>query len=172
MSQLKVDSVVPSGGLPAGASGGGIIQVVSTTVTSKFATNTTSYVDFTGMSVTITPASTSSKILIVANVHGSSYTNQNGFWRLVRGSTNIAIGTHSASSNKVTGAFYAGQGNNANQSVFMNICHLDSPATTSATTYKVQVAHTTTSTYLVMNSRASDDYLGAVSAITAMEISG
>ena len=36
MSQIKVDSIVPSGGLPAGSSGGGIIQIVSATKTDAF----------------------------------------------------------------------------------------------------------------------------------------
>ncbi|BCV08527.1 MAG: hypothetical protein CM15mL8_070 [Caudoviricetes sp.] len=55
MSQLKVNSIVPVGGLPSGASGG-IIQVVQTVKTDTMSTSGTggSYQDITGLSVTIT----------------------------------------------------------------------------------------------------------------------
>ena len=59
MSQLKVDSIVPRGGLPSGASGG-ITQTVQAFKDDEFSFTTTganSYVDLTGLSVTITPQS-------------------------------------------------------------------------------------------------------------------
>ena len=66
MSQLKVNSIVPAGGLPSGASGG-IIQVVSTTKTDTFS-ETLTEANFTSaaISLTITPSSNSSKILLLA----------------------------------------------------------------------------------------------------------
>ena len=155
-------------GITSGA--GKILQVVSTTKTSKFATNSTSFVDVTGLSVSITPSSTSSQILVIVNLTGGSYTNLGGQWKLVRNSTDIAINTHANATRKVTGSFYNGQGNSAYQALFLNAHHLDSPSTTSATTYKVVARHDDGNSYLTINSRAQDDYIGAVSSITAMEI--
>ena len=56
MSQLKVNSIVPAGGLPSG-SNGGIIQVKQTLKTDAFSMNSNSFTDVTGMSVVITPSS-------------------------------------------------------------------------------------------------------------------
>lgn len=151
---------------------GAILQVVSTTKTDKFATNSTSYVDVTGLSVSITPSSASSKILVIVNLSGSSYTSTGGQWNLVRGSTNIAVGTNGSATKQATGSFYSGQSENAYQMLFLHMTHLDSPSTTSATTYKVQVRHDSSSYYLTINSRAADDYISTVSSITAMEVQG
>ena len=66
MSQLKVNSIVPAGGLPSG-SNGGIIQVnqalVNTTVSASCGSAST-FTDISGMEVTITPSSSSNKILL------------------------------------------------------------------------------------------------------------
>ena len=67
MSQIKVNSIVPASGLPAGASGGGIIQCVSTTKTDTTTQSSTSFTDIPGLSVSITPSSNSSKILVVVS---------------------------------------------------------------------------------------------------------
>ena len=65
MSQIKVDSIIPRGGLPSGASGG-IIQMVQTVKTASFSkVNTASFSEITGLTVTITPQSASNKILIM-----------------------------------------------------------------------------------------------------------
>lgn len=105
---------------------GCILQVVQTASTAAFTTSSTSFADWTGLSATITPKSATSKIL--AMVHVSSNTTAAGVPHtiaLVRGSTEIAYeATHSI-----------GNGYNFPQS----LTFLDSPATTSATTYKVQV---------------------------------
>ena len=67
MSQLKVNSIVPVGGLPSG-SNGGIIQVKQSFKNDTFSAASTSMTDITGMSVAITPSATSSKILIFADL--------------------------------------------------------------------------------------------------------
>jgi hypothetical protein len=61
MSQLRTNSIVPVGGIPAGASGGGIIQVVQTQYTSSFDTSSSTFVDVTNFTATITPRSTVTK---------------------------------------------------------------------------------------------------------------
>jgi hypothetical protein len=138
MSQLRTNSIVPVGGIPAGASGGGIIQVVSVESTLNGTTNSTSFIDFPGLTATITPRSTSSKILVDACmvvVHIDSYT---AFVRLVRGSSKIfpnGTGTESYGfSLRTPGANYDGP--------VTTLTYLDSPATTSPTTYKVQILST------------------------------
>ena len=62
MSQIKVDSIVPSGGLPSGSSGG-IVQIKSVTKTDTFSATSNSYTDVTDLTLSITPQSTSNKIL-------------------------------------------------------------------------------------------------------------
>ena len=68
MSQLKVNSIVPVGGLPSGANGG-IIQVVSATKTDTASFSSTSFQSISGLSVTITPSSNSNKILICSHIN-------------------------------------------------------------------------------------------------------
>ena len=87
-----------SGNILTNDTSGTILQVVSTTKTDTFSTTSTSMTDLTGMSVAITPSSTSNKILITGNifVSGSSASALVVF-NLVRGSTNISISTGSGS---------------------------------------------------------------------------
>ena len=70
MSQLRTNSIVPLDGLPAGASGGGIIQVVTNHVSTSLSESVGANTDGTTklLSVLITPTSTSSKILVIANL--------------------------------------------------------------------------------------------------------
>ena len=117
----------------APAGGGKLLQVVSGTLTASTSTNSTSYSD-TGLSVSITPSAATSKILIFLNAPGAAAyagTNQTdvrGLFRLVRTSTTINAGTigiynqASASSQNHTPPYFA---------------YVDSPNTTSATTYKI-----------------------------------
>ena len=61
-SKLRVDSILPVNGAPT-SGGGGIVQCVSTTKTDTFTTASTSFTDVTGLSATITPKFSTSKIL-------------------------------------------------------------------------------------------------------------
>ena len=66
MSQLKVNSIIPVSGVPTGG-GGGIIQIkqtFKTDGTSQSGNSSSTYYDISGMSVTITPTSSSSKIIV------------------------------------------------------------------------------------------------------------
>lgn len=175
MSQLRTNSIVPLDGLPAGASGGGIIQVVSTTKTDTFssATSSSAFIDVTGLSVNITPRSTSNKILIYSTVHitGASAADRFGI-RLVRDSTAIAIAD--AASNRVRAS--ASTINDSTSELHnLNIMHLDSPSTTSATTYKIQCTNESNRNVYINISSADQDsntVFRTVSSITAMEVSG
>ena len=179
MSQIKVDSIVPRGGVPAGADGGGIIQVVQTVKSDTFsANNTSTFTDITGLSATLTPKSTSNKILIRYNVASSMTTG--GYVchiRLLRGSTDIAQGDADGFKIQATTSAYSGS-TNADYPVYYQVCEfLDSPATTSATTYKLQSRgwNTSAGTYYINNSASESNtvnYARIISTITLYEISG
>ena len=140
MSQLKVNSIVPVGGLPSG-SNGGIIQVKQSFKNDTFSAASTSMTDITGMSVSITPSSNSNKILIVTNLNYGGQGNGYFGFNLLRGSTSLGVGT-SGTGNQLNFTFACGTGNGDNDFYKLHsVTHefLDSPATTSETTYKIQV---------------------------------
>lgn len=157
-------------GMPAGA----VLQVVSTEKTDQFTTTSTSFVDVTGMSATITPSSTSSKILVLFNVGliGNSTIGQFAYLKLVRDSTDISIGDTAGSRIRVS-AGVGGDQNYENSPASIQI--LDSPSTTSAVTYKIQMKTQTTGT-AKFNSRGDDgntaSYGRTSASITLMEIAG
>ena len=146
-------------------SGQTVIQVASTTTTALFSTSSASFVDVTGLSVTITPQSTTSKILVLANICGGS-AGSNVYLNLLRNGTNIAQSTGGTVNET---AFWVPPTAYINNQTPIN--YLDSPSTTSAVTYKIQInASGGTTTYV--NARATDAYYGGVSTITVLEISG
>ena len=117
--------------------GGKVLQVVSTTKTDTFsAGNVSTYADITGLSASITPSATSSKILCIVNINSSSDQNTNAnFFRLVRGSTAINVGT-SVGSRVAASAHMISR--DTQRQTLSSFNFLDSPSTTSATTYKIQ----------------------------------
>ena len=146
------------------ASAGKVLQVVSTTKTDTFSTASTSFVDVTGLSVTITPTSTSSQILVfVSSNYGTSTTSVFGIFNLVRGSTNISQPSTTPTYNGTT-ISYTSVGDVINN---WSMLFLDSPATTSATTYKIQGRASSGTVYV--NRRNTADS-AQTSTITVMEI--
>ena len=152
-----------------------LIQVVKTDTTSTTSIDT--FVDVSGMSVSITPSSTSSKILVTVDMRVSMYTNRNGAIRLVRGSTPIYVGDSAGSRLQVTNALRLtddARGEMQTESATF----LDSPSTTSATTYKVQWCQTyggsSDGFYLNRSQQDTDnnDRARAASSITVMEVAG
>ena len=145
-----------------------VLQVVSTTKTDTFSTASTTLTDITGLSASITPSATSSLVLVFFSVNID--TPQTSGIAIIRGSTKIGAGATAGSRTTSTTFTITGLANrpNAQSSLF-----LDTPATTSATTYKLQ---TYTSTGTVWVNRTADDTDSAVyprgaSTITLMEIS-
>jgi hypothetical protein len=151
---------------------GKILQVVSTTKTDTFsATIADTWTDVTGFSVSITPSSASSKILVVANINMSGAYDRPPM-RLVRDSTAIGVGDTAGSRLSVSGAGYMLAGADTT-TVAVN--YLDSPATTSATTYKVQVVVPNSSSTAIYVNRTitdsdSNSYVRSASTITVMEV--
>tara|TARA_R100001510_G_C7550238_1_gene134346 strand:- start:226 stop:693 length:468 start_codon:yes stop_codon:yes gene_type:complete len=130
MSQLKVDSIIPKDGLPSGSSGGSI-QNKEAHLSSSVITSSNSFQE-TGLEVSITPRSTSNKILVRASgtVMNTSSGSGGGI-TIFRGSTNIA-----PSGDLMAGYFGEDNSNNIENSAIAEI--LDAPNTTSAVTYSVR----------------------------------
>ena len=151
---------------------GNILQVVSTTKTDSFsATSTSTAADITGLSVTITPSSSSNKVFVMYSVHVAAAGNYGGqVILLVRDSTNLALATDVGSRSAGTSLVKGNEtyGNCVSQHF------LDSPSTTSATTYKLQHKDASTNNTIYINRTGTDSndagYQRVTSSITAMEI--
>ena len=175
-SELRVDKIVPVDGVTS-SGGGGIVQVQSVTKTDAWnmPANNTSFHTVTGLSVTITPTRSDSKILVMYDMNWSA---QNGHCscRLMRDSTPIKVGDASGNKIQVTGQIHY---INSNQYDLDQVSgtHLDSPSTTSAVTYSMQVGTPYSSSYEVyVNYHAEDGQNLAwqgrgASTITVMEVS-
>lgn len=155
---LTDSSAIARSQLPTGS----LLQVVSTNKNDAFSTTSTSYVDITGLSVSITPTFASSKILIFVTV-GASASADDSLVQLVRGATVIASGTGATVTNGFN-MFSLNAGTITNSPVNF----LDSPATTSSTTYKVQIL--TRSGTVFVNRRSLNTSFSGSSSITVMEI--
>ena len=127
MSTLKTNAIQTIAGKPILNSTGSILQVVSATIgTSTITTTSTSY-QSSGYSVTITPGNTSSKILVSLNGGWSFINSGNGMYlTLYRGATDLGGG---APMNQIYSS------TNETIATPLSMLWLDSPATTSASTY-------------------------------------
>lgn len=137
-------------------------QVVTASTSTTTTTTSTSFVDVTGLSVTITPTASNSKILILSSPvfqswSGSSGTTAGGAWQLLRDSTSIT-------NDSFVWVAMGGSPTNYIINFPTSVSYVDSPATTSAVTYKIQFARAVGSTNCYANP-------GAVpTQIIAMEI--
>ena len=156
--------------LPAGS----VLQVVQTVKTDSFSTTSTSYTDVTGMSVTITPSSASNKILVLLNATVGSNGGANYCYVLLTDGTNNFQGDAAGSRRRATVGGALTQDNNTVSSACA--CWLHSPNTTSAITYKMQIASQTNGITAGCNRASADTDSSAVartvSSITVMEIAG
>lgn len=157
---LTADSTTATGLKWATVGGGGkVLQVVNAIYTTGTATTTSTFAD-TGLTASITPTSATSKVLVFITMPVYKDTSDTtGQFKVLRGATEIAT---------LSNAGYTASGG-ANDVGAVAINYLDSPATTSATTYKVQFASSANSSRI----RINDIRLGTVvnsSSITLMEI--
>ena len=170
---------VGSGATVTGFGGGKVLQVVQTEKTDTFTTTSGTLVDVTGLSVAITPSSTSSKILVFVNVWASAnyYVGHIGLFR-----DSSEIGLADAASNRpislmdfaATSASMATHG----QIMCLSGHYLDSPSSTSALTYKIKAARrydNSSSPVTCINRSVPDRDTNTydhrkISVITAMEI--
>ena len=161
-------TIVTTNTMPTGS----VLQVVQTVKTDTFSSATqNAWVDVTGLSVSITPSSSSNKILVIGNINYAA--GSNVYYRIVRGSTEICVGDTAGSRISATGSSgYNSTDGNVGKTGAIN--YLDSPSTTSSTTYKVQVYGFNIGPYV---NRVVTDTDSAVSArgastIIVMEIKG
>jgi hypothetical protein len=154
-----VSTFYKAAGATAGG-GGKVLQVLQDTLTTELSVTSTSYAD-TGLTITITPSSATSKVLVMANIQGvfkNSGDTANGVMlKTLRGATNI-VGSEM---NGYTGA------STINHIGSINYILLDEPATTSATTYKVQIASKVSGQLARIN---YEDSYAPISSIIVMEI--
>ena len=186
-SELRVDKILPVDGAPTNG-GGGIIQVVSAYVGSRFTTSSVTMADIPGLSVTITPRFSSSKILVqccmgaagtrqsnldhgnvirtVRSIGGGSFSDDNKL-------NGLADGSRLRISYKGIGAAY----NDDHMPGGFGFVGLDDPNTTAAVIYKVQVQCQTSSYPFYLNGTHTDGdgsqtYRGrSMSSLIAMEVS-
>jgi hypothetical protein len=148
------------------------VQVIQTIKTDTFSTTSGSLTDITGMSVSITPSSASNKILVQYSL-GQLLPSPAAVYgvALLRGSTVIGAGATAGSRILVsTGSITDSDRGGPHAFMF-----LDSPATTSATTYKLQIYVNGGWTVFLNRSATDSDnttYNRSASTITVMEISG
>ena len=175
MSELRTNRIVPRDGLPSG-SAGGIIQVKSVTKTDAYQKPSgTSFVDVPGLSVSITPTRSDSKILVMYDLSWSTSTGHISC-RLMRDSTAIKVGDASSNRSRVTGQWHHVSGDQYDTAQVAGT-HMDSPATASAVTYKMQVGTPYSTSYDLRVNYQGDDtdasWVGrTASSITVMEVSG
>ena len=185
-SELRVDKIVPTTGAPTNG-GGGIVQVVQNSDTTTTGTLTmgtaNTYYSVPNLNVSITPKSSSSKILISYQSFGEG---DEGDWnytfriqRAISGgaTTNIsapAAGSRAVGMSILPTSFHG----NENVSTPTQIAvsnYLDSPATTNAVTYTVQIRCNSANAEWNYNRSGDDndnvDYDRGMSWITVMEVS-
>jgi len=170
IAATQLTGTIAAARLPAGS----VLQVVSSTKTDTFSTATTgSWIDVTGLSVSITPSSSSNKIFVIGRITGMGTSGTTRLqMRLVRDSTAISIGDAAGTRLQVSGnELYVAEIGAYLGSV---ATFLDSPSTTSATTYKIQIRNGNASGTVYLNRSQEDtdssSFPRGTSSITIMEI--
>ena len=158
----------------ADVGGGKILQVVQTAKTDTFSTTSTTQIDIPGFSVNITPSSTSSKVLITGTLVAGLGTTSAYAMRfyMMRGSTAICI--HDTAGNRSRCTFGTQGVTQTDSTISFPFEFLDSPNTTSATTYKIQAQSENPQTLYINRSVETDGDSAIsprfVSTITATEV--
>lgn len=147
-----------------GGGGGKVLQVVQASTTTETTVASTSFTD-TALSLSITPTSATSKVLVIVNQAFTMDRSSNNIahsLNIVRGSTQV----FTQASTTAGGGFFSSSLSAINMSGTTAMTYLDSPATTSATTYKTQGKVNTTANGGVVYYQASS----GTSVITLLEI--
>lgn len=167
-----------TGSLPAGM-GGKILQVVSTTLDTRFSQSISANTNtaITNFEVSITPSSTSSKILLTSSwmgEFGNSDAIYSTMWFFYRDSTKLGhaqTGSRSCGIQTAALSYWVNNASSTPESMYMQ--YIDSPSTTSAITYKVGLygdrAHTLWTNGTVTD-QDNSSYERGLSSIIAMEI--
>ena len=166
-SQLRVDKILPVDGAPSGG-GGGIVQVKCTTKQDMFTTSSTSFVDVTGLNVSITPKFSTSKMLVTVHVFANC--EDASILRLMFDSTAVGNGTASDQDANHQGFAMVRQ-DDGNLGSGYGIQLLHTPGDTSSHTYKIQGRATSSSYSLGINRRIDNQNYSLSSSISVMEVS-
>jgi hypothetical protein len=159
-------SILNNSGRPILNQTGSILQVVSTTLTTLVTASADTWTTIT--SASITPSSTSSRILIMFNMPVGAV-GQETISRVLRGAT--VITQYGGGDVTQIGWSFTGNGSAGWQGAMMSGSFIDSPSTTSSTTYNLQAYQQGTTLYVNRTSgTTSTDSAGGVTTITLMEI--
>ena len=172
----RVLTLPDTGNLTLGKTG--ILQVVQAAKTDTASTTSGTYVTISGLSVNITPSSTSSKILVIADVKAGNDGGNGYYLQIVRDSTAIYVGDAASGKQQCVQQTYGGgdTGEGKYGMAKMGGTFLDSPNTTSQVTYAVQFlrlgGNSPTTLYVNrVGSETAGEYVGrAASSITAIEV--
>lgn len=156
---------------------GVVLQVVQAVKTDTMSATGALWMDVPGLSATITPQSASNKILVTVDLKGASYANSSVIRsKLLRNNTDVYVGDAAGSRPRSLGQAYDGGGTDnvygVNQ---LGGTYLDSPNSTSAVTYKIQIGADTSDRVVFVNRTQADRDTAyydsrVVSSITLMEI--
>lgn len=184
MSTLRANSVQTTAGKPILNSTGSILQVVTARNGNYFSTTSTSFVDITGLSLTITPSSSTSRIFLQLSLGRATtaFTNLDyvSVLRILANNSESLNINGNASDSRIRGCMSVnGTAYNLDHSQGGWSCSaLEFPGTTSAITYKAQVLCQTAAYAFIMNGSPNNSNTGnsyhyrAQSSLTAWEISG
>ena len=175
-SELRVDKIIPTIGVPTGG-GGGIIQVINTIKTDTFSTaaNMQTKATITGLTASITPKFSTSKILIIMNLLVGASADTTIAGTIERGSTPIGIADARNSRTRNTfGCGIPASGATWRTHSVSRIL-VDSPVTTNATTYSIKIGGNGAQTVYINREHrnadnATDTTIGT-SSLILMEIS-
>ena len=174
MSTLKVNALTNVAGNRDISGVGKILQVVEHIKSDVVSASPgTTYADISGMAATITPSSSSSKVLVLVSINCTAMDIVG--LNLLRGSTNILQGDAVSGKTQVSAGMYSGSVSNGSYyygTIPVNFSKLDSPNTTSAVTYKMQWQGSSVVTlYLNRNMSDGNQYaFRTASTITLMEV--
>ena len=150
---------------------GKVLQVVSTGKTDTYSNTSTTFTDITGMSVSITPSATSSRILVLCQISWMNGALSNrGFIRLMRDSTPINVATSTGSRPATS---IGGENDSGSHIMSGNIQFVDSPSSTSSIAYHLEASSESGSTFYLNRTIGDADNAvtpRATSTITAIEI--
>ena len=155
----------------ATVAGGKVLQLLTVVKQDTFTTNTTSWVDITDLTLTITPSATTSKIYVTAMLNMGQHAGVGYIYtQLMRDSTAICVPT-SYSSRAPT---LFGTGQPADHTLITGtVAFVDSPSTTSATVYKLQMRSQNSNSQYINRSYTdtdNDNHPRSASTLTVMEI--
>ena len=181
-SQIRVDSIVPTTGVPTGG-GGGIVQVVQGTTQTEVVVSTQNTYTDTTLEATITPLSASNKIFVIVNQflysdNGGSGFSHGGAIRVVRNPGNNVVYIPKTNAAGPIESYMSVQASGSSNSMAFfetkTITFLDSPTTTNPITYKTQGSTYTSSGTMTFNYGgvgSGADVSDSTSYITLMEVS-